>query len=189
MCTAAVWRWTVVIKIRLLRKTLCPTDRQSQAHAYTTLGLGPVVHTCTVQRHASTCCSRSASCGAVTELEVEDAVARLCPRPFHRPGAVTGGFTAAKMYLMPTLVDVWRCRSRGIAVRSRSRPSCIAGLVYACKVAQCVSVWVAKHKVAVRVLRECWTVRHAPRTLLSRTVRRASMPSASVELQAIGSIV
>ena len=61
--------------------------------------------------------------------------------------------------------------------------------MYACKVAQCVSVWVAKHKVAVRVPRECWTVRHAPRTLLSRTVRRASMPSASVELQAIGSIV
>ena len=48
------------------------------------------------------------------------------------------------MYLMPTLVDVWRCRSRGIAVRSRSRPSCIAGLVYACKVAQCVSVRVGQ---------------------------------------------
>ena len=79
VCTA-VWLWTVVIKIRLLRKILWPTDRQSQAHTYTTLGLGPAVqlHTCIVQRHASTCCSRSASCGAVTELEVEDAVARLC---------------------------------------------------------------------------------------------------------------
>ena len=42
----AVWLWTVVIKIRLLRKILWPTDRQSQAHAYTTPGLGPVVHTC-----------------------------------------------------------------------------------------------------------------------------------------------
>ena len=47
VCTA-VWLWTVVIKIRLLRKILWPTDRQSQAHTYTTLGLGPAVqlHTC-----------------------------------------------------------------------------------------------------------------------------------------------